>query len=98
MLTHAWQHKHCCVLLFQCEYTVVLLLYIHPTVRHCDWAAVRKMQGTDVEVFSAQPGLIKSPLYEKVDFRKLTTFIMWLVQFTYCMSLQLSCCVLIAGY
>lgn len=41
------------------------------------------MQGTDVEVFSAQPGLIKSPLYEKVDFSKFTTFIMWLGQFTY---------------
>jgi NAD(P)-dependent dehydrogenase (short-subunit alcohol dehydrogenase family) len=43
----------------------------------------KRLKGTDVEVFSAQPGLIKSPLYEKVDWRKASTVLMWLGQFTY---------------
>ena len=36
------------------------------------------MQGTGVEMYSAQPGLVSSPLYSKGDHRKGT---MWAVEF-----------------
>ena len=36
------------------------------------------LQGTGVEMYSAQPGLVSSPLYSKGDHRKGT---MWAVEF-----------------
>jgi len=37
------------------------------------------VQGTGVEMYSAQPGLVSSPLYSKGDHRKGT---MWAVEFS----------------
>ena len=39
---------------------------------------LQQVQGTGVEMYSAQPGLVSSPLYSKGDHRKGT---MWAVEF-----------------
>ena len=49
------------------------------------------LQGTGVEFYAAQPGLVSSPLYSKGDFRKLSLKLVTFFQSFYGQSPERGC-------